>query len=386
MRSFVVAGQRVAQREERLCLLASVQILVVGALLITGCSYLDEAGDRPLAAIGEPTAPGAPGVLQPSAAGSTAVVAAAAGSEAAPPVAPPSPEELSTVPALLSQTGLYSDTAGRVLAADVQQFSPAYPLWSDAAGKLRWISLPPGAQIDSSDMDVWKLPVGTKLWKEFEQSGHVIETRYMAKYGPTERDWLFIAYHWNEDQTDALPVPEGVVNADGSQHDIPSVVTCKQCHNAQPMAALGFSALQLSHAGPGLTLDELSASGRMTTPPAGPLAIPGDLVSVQALGYLHGNCGGCHNDRAAQNFGVTETKIVFWQSALQLGSLEQTSTYVNLVTKTGGDLTRLEHGLNRMKMRDSVGQMPPLGTKVIDAHGVSLVESWLSQLRGQLGR
>jgi hypothetical protein len=288
------------------------------------------------------------------------------------------------VPALLSQTGLYSSTSTRVLAPNVQVFSPAYPLWSDHAGKLRWISLPDGAQVDTSDMDVWKLPIGTKLWKEFERQGHVIETRYMAKFGPSESDWLFIAYHWNAEQTDAVAVPEGVADADGSMHDIPSTAACKQCHNSQPMAALGFSALQLSHAGPGLTLDALSSSGRLTVPPSGSLAIPGDPTSVQALGYLHGNCGACHNERATQNFGVSETKVVFWQSARQLNALEQTSTYVNLVTNTQGDLTRLQHGLERMKQRDPFIQMPPLGTEIVDKNGVALVEAWLTQLQTQL--
>jgi hypothetical protein len=290
------------------------------------------------------------------------------------------------VPELLSQTGLYSDTHTRVLAPNVQVFSPAYPLWSDAAGKLRWISLPDGAQVDSSDMDVWKLPVGTKLWKEFEQQGHVIETRYMAKFGASENDWIFIAYHWNAEQTDALAVPDGVEDADGSMHDIPSTATCKQCHNSQPMAALGFSALQLSHAGPGLTLAGLASSGRLTVPPSAAIAIPGDATSAQALGYLHGNCGGCHNDRAPHNFGVPETKVVFWQATAQLGALEQTSTYVNLVTNTQGDLTRLQHGLDRMKQRDPYIQMPPLGTEIVDTKGVALIEAWLSQLQSQIVR
>lgn len=299
--------------------------------------------------------------------------------------APPEPA-LDVVPEVLSQTGLYSDVASRTIGANVQMFSPTYPLWSDAAGKNRWVRLPAGAQIDTSDMDVWKLPIGTKLWKEFEQHGRVIETRYMAKYGPSEQDWVFIAYQWNAEQTEAVAVPRGVTNADGALHDIPSVSTCKQCHNAAPMAALGFSALQLANPGPGLTLETLAATGQLTVPPTTALAIPGDPLSVQALGYLHGNCGGCHNERATNNFGVAETKVVFWQSAQQLGALEQTSTYVNLVTNTGGDLTRLQHGLNRMKMRDPLMQMPPLGTEVVDVEGVAVVEAWINQLQTQLTR
>ena len=75
---------------------------------------------------------------------------------------------------------------------------------------------------------------------------------------------------------------------------------------------------------------------------------------------------------------------MFWQSAQQLSALEQTTTYVNLVTNTRGDLTRLVHGLNRMKLRDPVMQMPPLGTEVVDTQGVAVVEAWIGQLQTQL--
>ena len=41
--------------------------------------------------------------------------------------------------------------------------SPRYPLWSDGAEKQRYLSLPPGTQIDTSNMDDWKFPVGTRV-------------------------------------------------------------------------------------------------------------------------------------------------------------------------------------------------------------------------------
>jgi hypothetical protein len=376
MRSLVFAAQRSAQRSAQR--LGRQPLLVSTLLLAAACSYADEA-DPSL--IQDPKR-----TLQPTAAGSPALTGQIGASSTSAPAASntaaePPPETLAFAPELVSQTGLYSDTAARTLAPGVQAFEPAYPLWSDAANKLRWIKLPAGTQVDTSDMDLWKLPVGTKLWKQFEKNGRALETRYMAKYGPSESDWTFLAYQWDATQNEAVAVPKGVDNADGAMHDIPSVASCKQCHNAQPMAALGFSAVQLAHNRPGLTLDSLTTSGQLTTPPTSSLVIPGDPISAQALGYLHGNCGGCHNDRATQNFGVTETKIVFWQSAQQLTSLEQTSTYTHLVTNTGGDLTRLQHGLERMKMRDPITQMPPLGTEIVDTNGVSTVEAWLTQLQ-----
>src|SRR5690349_1711795 len=75
----------------------------------------------------------------------------------------------------LSQTGLYADIATKTIAADVLAFEPSYVLWSDGATKTRWVRLPPGTSIDTTDPDHWVLPVGTQLWKEFVRDGKRIE-------------------------------------------------------------------------------------------------------------------------------------------------------------------------------------------------------------------
>src|SRR5262245_21735632 len=70
-------------------------------------------------------------------------------------------------PATLADTGRCLDAGCCQIASNVHAYTPHYQLWSDSATKRRWIYLPPGTQIDTSDMDFWKFPVGTKLWKEF---------------------------------------------------------------------------------------------------------------------------------------------------------------------------------------------------------------------------
>src|SRR5262245_20803994 len=70
-------------------------------------------------------------------------------------------------PQALSETGLYRDIATRGLAAGVISYDVRYELWSDGAEKQRYLYLPPGTQIDSSDMDGWRFPIGTKVWKTF---------------------------------------------------------------------------------------------------------------------------------------------------------------------------------------------------------------------------
>jgi hypothetical protein len=272
--------------------------------------------------------------------------------------AEPVPVDLSIAPPLLSQTGFFANI-------EAQPFEPKYPLWSDGAVKHRWVQLPAGAQIDTSNMDAWRYPVGTKLWKQFAKDGRAIETRYMVKHGPDSGAWTFMAYQWNEAATDAVAVPYGVSNAAGTQHDIPSALTCLECHKAPRDGALGLSAIQLSHAAPGVTLSALIASARLSHPPAGDLTVPGDPIAQAALGYLHGNCGSCH--------------VMFWQSAAQLASVEQTTTYASLVTNTNGDLSVLMKSVARMRLRPE-WQMPPIATELVDEQGVATVDAWLQQL------
>ena len=54
-------------------------------------------------------------------------------------------------------------------------------LWSDGAAKQRWIAIPPGTKIDTSNIDEWVFPNGTKAWKEFRLDGKRIETRLYEK-------------------------------------------------------------------------------------------------------------------------------------------------------------------------------------------------------------
>src|SRR6185503_5783599 len=101
-----------------------------------------------------------------------------------PPVADP--------PALLSQTGVFSDLATLTPAAGVIPFGVSPPLWSDAAEKRRWMIVPsdgtadsPQERIDVSSDDTWKFPVGTVLVKHFELqqptgSPHRLETRFLV--------------------------------------------------------------------------------------------------------------------------------------------------------------------------------------------------------------
>src|SRR5512139_401839 len=151
--------------------------------------------------------------------------------EPTPDAKPDAPE--SPFPLHLSETGLFSDIATETLGKNVEAYEPKYVLWSDGATKRRWVRLPAGKQIDTSDMDFWKYPAGTTAWKEFSRDGKRLETRMLQK-GPTRDDWLMISYAWREDGSDADAVPEGKKGVQGTDHDIPAAVDCYDCHRNMP--------------------------------------------------------------------------------------------------------------------------------------------------------
>jgi hypothetical protein len=299
------------------------------------------------------------------------------------------PAQLSAVPARLSETGLYADLATDALAPGVLPYRPQFELWSDGASKRRWILLPPGTRIDTSDMDSWQFPVGTRFWKEFARDNIRIETRLLQRTGPGQGDWVTMAYSWNDDNSEAIAVPDGVEDARGTTHDVPAANECMGCHGGRPARVLGFSAIQLSHDDPSgqLTLDELARRDLLTMPPAGPLEVNADAEARAALGYLHANCGHCHNQQRPPHSGLRcfdpQDKLDFLLRASELGAVNQTAAYRTALGQAikpgdpgGSDVVKRMNGRRRFPP-----SMPPLASERIDDHGVALVRAWIQELR-----
>jgi hypothetical protein len=290
----------------------------------------------------------------------------------------------------LSQSGLYEDVAAQRLAPGVVAYEPLYELWSDGAEKRRWLYLPPGERIDTSNMDYWVYPQGTKIWKEFVRDGVRVETRLLHKRGRDSSSWFMMAYQWNAEQTDALALPRGASNVSGTQHDVPSQTDCATCHDAMPDRVLGVTAIQLSHSLPGVTLQSLASEGRLTTAPSS-YVVPGNATERRALGYLHANCGNCHNPTAPVYSRVC---LDLWLSTAALSSVQATSIYasshgvqVSSQSAPAGVDCRLSGRsiansalYTRMNTRGAESQMPPLGSERVDDQGLGILAAWIGQM------
>jgi hypothetical protein len=244
-------------------------------------------------------------------------------------------------------------------APGVQGFAPRYPLWTDGAAKRRWIRLPAGTTIDKSDVDAWDFPPGTKLWKEFAFD-RAVETRMIERL--PDGSWRFATYLWNADGTEATLAPDAgvrmtsVAGAPDGRYVVPSRADCLACHEGPAVPVLGYSAVQLETA----------------LPPA--------------LGYLHGNCGHCHNEAGA----VAGIDLVLAQRAAD----PDASAARTLETLFGREsrfrapaasaLARDDVVTQRMQSQNPYSRMPPLGVSVPDREGIALVQRWIQHTRKEL--
>lgn len=315
-------------------------------------------------------------------------------SETTPTAAP------AVAPARLSETGLFADVAAGIVSEGVLAFTPQYPLWTDGARKRRWIRLPEGASIDATAPESWSFPVGTRVWKEF-RFGARVETRYMERGAD---GWLYATYLWSEDGRDAVLAPDrGVRGACetglGTRHDVPSVLDCRACHDASPSAVLGFSALQLApERDPGAPHAEepepgsvdvlaLLAQGRLRGSPAAILAAARPIEAASplersALGYLHANCGGCHN--AAGPLASLGLELDYRHGDVAPARRSAFGRPSRFQPAGARDARRIEPGqpersvlLQRMASRFAATQMPPLGTHAVDETALALVRAWI---------
>ena len=287
----------------------------------------------------------------------------------------------------LSGTGLYANIETGELAPGVAPFTPQFALWSDGTEKQRWIKLPDAARIDTSNPDDWVFPEGSKVWKQFSLAGVRIETRLLEKRGPTDADWVALAYVWDPDDRDATAAPLGAIDSHHTDHDVPAAGECLACHAGRRSFVLGFSAIQLAGSAPPNQLDlaDLVREARLTHPPASAPEVPGNAVEAAALGYLHGNCSHCHNPARPKREGARcfdpEDNYDF---TLQLDQLESTTTTPTYRTAVGRAVKRGKPNDSRLyelvNSRGMFRQMPPLATEKVDSSAVANLRAWIEGL------
>ncbi|HET6564185.1 MAG TPA: hypothetical protein VFG52_02130 [Xanthomonadales bacterium] len=308
----------------------------------------------------------------------------------------------SGIPQNLEDTRLFRPGTTTV-AAENRPFSPQYPLWSDGTRKKRWLYLPPGTAIDGSQPGAWQFPPGTRLWKEFSYSKPV-ETRFIERLA--DGSWRFASYAWNEAGTEATLVPaEGlrarpITAAPVSTYNFPSQEDCLACHDGKEIPVLGLSLLQLSsdrdpgalHALPPMSgeldLPGLVALGLLVNLPEQWLSRPPRIaadtpLSRTALGYLHGNCGHCHNSAgpmALLEMEMDQDRADSLERVLQsLVNRPSDDSRPGMEMRIASGKPQSSSVVTRMRSADPLLQMPPLGRTILDQEAIALITQWIEQ-------
>ena len=319
---------------------------------------------------------------------------------------------LGQMPPLLSQTGVFANTARLEPNAAFIPYDLIVAFWSDGARKSRMVAVPRG-KIAFSPTSEWKFPDGTVFVKTFflptdatqPQLERRLETRLLVRdnaggvYGLT--------YKWRPDGSDADLLPGSLREeipiraADGTVHQqtwyYPSRQDCLICHTARAGLVLGVKTRQLNHAyayPSGVSDNELRAwnhlglfapavkEEQLSALPA--LAAANDTsrsIEERARSYLDANCAQCHRPGGTvANFDARyDTPLP--QQALIDGPV---------LIDQGVDRPRVFSPHDSWRsiayMRvNTVGdiQMPPLARETIDVSGVKLLGDWIASMPGR---
>lgn len=296
----------------------------------------------------------------------------------------------------------------------VVPYQVAAPLWSDQAGKHRFIVLPEGGKIGFKEDDSeWDFPEGTILIKNFffdhdrrdvNAGSRIIETRLLVR---TADNWRVFTYVWNDEQTEALPLRTGkrvnieFIDVDGGakmeEYIVPNEDQCASCHERDDVQhSLGLVTPQMNRmverdGAQVQQLEWLAAQGMFAADPPAPASLTAFVdpfgtegtLEWRARGYLHGNCSHCHQ----LGGGAGKSGLVFLGSEPNLAKLGVCKVPAAAGQGTGGFPHDIVPGkpeesivIFRMNSLDPEIKMPELPNRVIDKAGVQLISDWIASM------
>ena len=325
---------------------------------------------------------------------------------------PTPPQPPSSFPRTLSETGLFASVAKHQLLPSVIPYSVNVELWSDGAHKERWLAVPGEEKIEYAATRGWSFPNGSVLVKSFAleriagrpETRRWIETRLMVR---EQNEWVGYSYRWNDEQTDAELISSGSQdvefeiadpNAEGGVRKqnwhYPSRAECMVCHSRAVNYVLGLTENQMNRdyaydSGRLNQLQMLSELGLFTKPLPKPvdelsrLTDPFDSaldINKRAASYLHANCSNCHVEAGGGNaqFSVEIDAKLEQQKLFDVKPVHTAFDLLDarLIAPGFPDRSLVFH---RMQRRGH-GQMPPIGTSLVDKPAVDLMREWILQL------
>ncbi|WP_373652582.1 PQQ-dependent sugar dehydrogenase [Schlesneria sp. DSM 10557] len=342
----------------------------------------------------------------------------------------PPPDNTVPFPRTLSESGLFESVKGHIVQPALIPYDVNAPLWSDGAGKARFIAIPgDSSRIEITGARGWNFPDDTVIVKSFSldfiegdpNSRRWIETRFLTKQ---QNEWVGYSYRWNEEQTDAALVSqEGmdqeftIKTAEGTRQQVwhyPSRAECMVCHSRAAGFVLGLSTGQMNRSAIDLPLhagasSEPSSNGTSASA-NGDLPLENQLEMLQRLGllkldktpaelerlvnpydeaaplelraksYLHANCANCHVEAGGGN---SQIQLEFVTALDQMKVIDAVPVHdkfglpdARIVAPGHPERSVI---LQRVAKRGR-GQMPQLATSLVDQPAVEMLSAWIKSL------
>ena len=295
-------------------------------------------------------------------------------------------------PPRLSETGVFSSVRSREPAAGVRPYEVNVPLWSDGAGKKRYLVLPEEGRIRFRSDGAWEFPDGTVLVKSFFVGELIAETRLLIKRTGYP-GWDGYSYKWNADRNEAFLLEVAatgeysVSSPDGArthQHYFPSRGQCGDCHTPAAGYVLGLRTGQMNRGGlieswerEGLFDGELPPPREWAKwPEPADESLP---LEERARAYLAANCANCHRP----GHGIRAEFDLRFDTPLKETGVLESARLGDLGVKEARIVERGEPQRSLLYLRmleTGRWRMPPLTTALVDTLGARLVSRWIERL------
>jgi uncharacterized repeat protein (TIGR03806 family) len=316
------------------------------------------------------------------------------------------------VPALLSQTGAFSDTANLIPSSSLIPYDVGSPLFSDDALKDRWLSVPDGQQILFNQQGEWTFPAGTVLVKHFElvdnevtQARRRLETRLVVQ--KADGGVYGVTYKWRSDNLDADLLMDGldeditITTATGSRVQTwayPSSQACLTCHNPAANHVLGVKTRQLNndllYPGTGVTDNQLRSMNHIglfdvmlnegdipSWDSMSALSDVGPTLEHKVRSYIDANCGHCHRPGHVQAFFDANFDTPLAQQGLIDGAVGNDLGISGARVLFPQDINRSILYV-RDNSLDPAIKMPPLAKNRVHNEWITALEQYINSLPG----
>lgn len=293
-----------------------------------------------------------------------------------------------TFQAKLSSYAIFQGTPSELVPVEGFEFLElSSVLFSDYAHKQRLVKIPEGTQMTKLSDGSIDFPEGTILTKTFfyynderdpNLGKRIIETRLLIKENEV---WNVATYVWNKAQTEAslvmngLDLPISWITSSGSNestvYHVPTKNECMTCHQSNAsMSPLGPTLLHLNRdvSRDGSTINQISylqSLGLMSDFALDQLETMVDYKDLgasledRARAYLEMNCAHCHNPDA-------------WSTPAEKN--------FNFRHDVPFDHTGILSGKDRIQNNVNNGEMPFIGTTMLDKEGVALLNAYIDSL------